>query len=103
MFDSTSRYKNLEIAQTSITAKDGTTRTVKYVRRRFLPKSAGVIVVQEHIVNDGDRLDNITAIHIGDPTQFWRVADLNTAMNPFDLTTKIGHPLRISGLNDEDA
>jgi len=101
MFDSTSRYKSLEIAQTSITAKDGTSRTVKYVRRRFLPKSANVIVVEEHTVHEGDRLDNITAIHIGDPTQFWRICDLNNAMNPFDLTNEIGYPLRITGLNED--
>jgi hypothetical protein len=101
MFDSTSRYAKLPVAEIRITGADGVERNVKYVRRRFAPRSAGMIVSQEHIVIDADRLDNITADALGDPTFFWRICDLNEAMNPFDLTTKIGYPLRISGLNTE--
>jgi hypothetical protein len=102
MFDSISRYRNVEVAETTITGGDGLDRRVRYVRRRFLPSSAGMSVTQEHVVHDGDRLDNITARYIGDPTLFWNICDLNDAMNPFDLTTKIGYPLRITGLNTKE-
>jgi hypothetical protein len=40
----------------------------------------------EHVVTDGDRLDNVTARYLGDPELFWRVADANLAMQPEELT-----------------
>ncbi len=49
----------------------------------------------EITVNDGDRLDLITAKTLGDPEQFWRVCDANNAMNPFDLTAEPGRTLRV--------
>ena len=90
MFSATSRYTNLEIAtyQTS----DG--RTVVYVRRRFVPVFSGTVLV-EHQVVERDRLDNITAHYLGDPEQFWRICDANTAMQPDDLTAEIGRDLNI--------
>jgi hypothetical protein len=50
-------------------------------------------------VTEGDRLDNITAHYLGDPEQFWRVADANNAMNPTDLVKQpenINRKLRIT-------
>jgi hypothetical protein len=101
MFDSTSRYANIPVAEITIVGADGRPRNVKYVRRRFSPQTAGLIAASEHIVHDGDRLDNITADAIGNPTLFWRIADLNSAMNPFDLTEKIGSALRLSAFSNE--
>jgi hypothetical protein len=33
---------------------------------------------------------------MGDPLQFWRVADANNAMQPEELTAEIGRKLRIT-------
>jgi hypothetical protein len=101
MFDTNSRYAGIPVAEITITGADGVARNVKYVRRRFLPRSAGMTVASERTINDSDRLDLITSDALGDPTLFWRIADLNDAMNPFDLTAKIGYTLRISGLSSE--
>lgn len=91
MFDYTSRYINLETA-TLMTA-DG--RIVTYVRRRFLPSLDTQQIVAEVTVSDPDRLDLITARTIGAPEQFWRIADANAALNPFDLTAAPGDRVRI--------
>ncbi len=90
MFSQTSRYYNLEMA-TYITP-DG--HAIVYVRRRFLPTLNGT-AVSEHTVTEGERLDNITARYLGDPEQFWRICDANTAMQPDDLTAEIGRHLQI--------
>jgi hypothetical protein len=34
--------------------------------------------------------------HLGDSEQFWRVADANNAMNPFDLTAEPGKTIRVA-------
>ena len=92
-FSATSRYNGIDIA--SFETADG--RTVTYLRRRFLPTSTNAIILAEHIVTQGERLDNITALYITDPEQFWRVCDVNNAMRPDDLTAdaQIGHRLLI--------
>lgn len=89
-FPTTSRYRSIQAAQ--ITASDG--RTIVYLHRRFLPVSTGLLLA-EHTVGQGDRLDNITARYLGDPEQFWQVCDANNAMKPGDLTAEIGRRLRI--------
>ncbi|HEU4596493.1 MAG TPA: hypothetical protein VFS10_15260 [Pyrinomonadaceae bacterium] len=91
MFDFTSRYYSIETA--THTAPDG--RVLLYKRRRFLPRGETLTLLVEATVTEGDRLDLITARTLGDPEQFWRVADANEALNPFDLTTEIGRRLRV--------
>ena len=73
---------------------DGT--EIVYLRRRFLPPPDRFALLQEHVVTQGDRLDNITARYLGDPEQFWRICDANDAMNPPELTATIGRRLRIT-------
>ncbi len=70
--------------------------TVVYLPRRFVPPPENFALLQEHTVTEGDRLDNVTARYLGDPEQFWRVADANCAMRPEDLTAEIGRRLRIT-------
>jgi len=91
MFTHTSRYYAVENA--TFTTADG--RETVYKRRRFLPNPAEMHVLAEITVTQGDRLDIITAKSLGDPEQFWRVCDMNTAMNPADLTSEIGRKLNI--------
>jgi len=93
MFPATSRYYGIEIATLDIS--EG--HTVAYLRRRFLPPvDPKAVVLAEHVVTQGDRLDNITARYLADPEQFWRVCDANEAMSPFDLVAEPGETIRIT-------
>lgn len=92
LFPPDSRYHDIEIA--THVRPDGT--QVPYVRRRFLPPADRFATIVEHVVTQGERLDNITARYLGDPLQFWRVCDANDAMNPPDLTARVGGRLRIT-------
>jgi hypothetical protein len=92
MFPPTSRYYNIE----TVTLEMLEGRTLVYIRRRFVPPPERFSLLQEHVVVQGDRLDNITARYLGDPEQFWRVCDANAAMRPDELTDEPGRRLRIT-------
>jgi hypothetical protein len=91
MFDAGSRYAVVETA----TLRDPDGRLVAYVRRRFLPRGAGLPLLVEVEVTQGDRLDLIAGRTLGDPEAFWRVCDANDALDPADLTATIGRRLRV--------
>jgi hypothetical protein len=92
MFDTTSRYYSLETAIfTTATGAE-----VVYKRRRFLPLVETNVVLAEHTVTQGERLDHITARYLGDSELFWQLADVNNAMRPEELTVDIGRKLRVS-------
>jgi hypothetical protein len=91
-FPFTSRYYAVET--TTLDTVDG--RTIRYLRRRFVPPPERFALLEEHPVTQGERLDNITAQHLGDPEQFWRVCDANGAMRPDELTETPGRRLRIT-------
>ena len=91
MFDPKSRYYNLPTA--TYLVADG--EHILYKRRRFLPQGPSMPLLAEVTVRDADRLDLISYRALGDPLQFWRVADANNAMNPSDLTDEPGRVLRI--------
>ena len=91
-FPPTSRYADVEVAQ--LTLADG--RTVAYLRRRFLPAPESFALLREHAVRAGNRLDQVAALYLGDPEQFWRIADANGAAAPEELTDEVGRRLRIT-------
>jgi hypothetical protein len=94
-FPPTSRYYAIETA--TLETLDGKTiKTTIYLRRRFLPSPSRFELLQEHVVTEGERLDNITGTYIGDPEQFWRICDANGAMRPEELTETVGRRLRIT-------
>jgi nucleoid-associated protein YgaU len=92
VFPITSRYYRLGTA--TLELPDG--KTIIYLRRRFLPPSDRFALVVEHTVAAGDRLDNLAAHYLGDPLQFWRLADANEGLQPEELTTEMGRRLRIT-------
>ena len=96
MFESSSRYYKNETATITVTGGDGRLREVRYLKRRIIPSSEGMTTLVEHRVTQGDRLDNITARYLGDPTQFWRVSDANNVLRPEELTEEIGNVIRIA-------
>ncbi len=85
MFGPTSRYAGLDVAEMSVVDADGTTRTVRYVRRRLLPRLDDQTPVAEHVVSPGERLDHIAARHLSDPTRFWLLCDANPVLRPEEL------------------
>ena len=91
VFPPTSRYHDIETATLVV----GGDVEIPYLRRRFLPSPDRFTTIQEHVVTQGDRLDNVTARYLGDPQQFWRVCDANNAMNPPELMV-LGRRLRIT-------
>jgi hypothetical protein len=91
-FPPTSRYYPIEAAE--LTLDDG--RIVRYLRRRFLPATERFSAIQEHRVAQAERLDQIAARYLGDPEQFWRIADANGAMHPRELVEEEGGRVKIA-------
>jgi hypothetical protein len=91
-FAPNSRYHGLPIADGEL--PDG--RTVRYVQRRFIPPPEQFALIEEHEVQQSDRLDALAARYLGDPLAFWRICDANAALRPDDLTEAPGRRLRIT-------
>jgi hypothetical protein len=96
MIDPDSRYANVGTAVHEAPGPDGEPRPVRYLLRRELPPPGEGGTLLEHTVTQGDRLDNLTARYLGDPTQFWRVCDANNVMCPDELTREPGRRVRIA-------
>ena len=96
MFEKTSRYYSVGFATMHVLDSDGLPHEIRYVQRRFIPSDEGTTTLIEHTFTQGDRLDNITARYLGDPTLFWRVCDANVVLSPAELTDEIGQVIRIA-------
>ena len=92
LFPPTSRYHGVETK--TLEKADG--QKVVYLKRRFVPQPERFDLLQEHVVTENERLDNITAHYLSDPEQFWQICDANRAMRPGELTETIGRRLRIT-------
>ena len=88
----TSRYYGLETK--FLERPDGT--KVAYLGRRLVPSPDRFATLSFHVVLQGERLDNVTAKFLGDPEQFWRVADANGVLHPNELTDRVGARIRIT-------
>ncbi len=95
MFEPDSRYAKLTTKKLAVTDADGEPQDIRYLERRLLPAAGEDTPFAEHVVAQGDRLDNITAKYLGDPTQFWRVADANDTFRPEELTDVVGRRIAI--------
>ena len=94
-FPATSRYHGVALAKLDTGDGTGEATVVVYLRRRFVPSPERFKLLQEHVVKQGDRLDNITAQYLGDPEQFWRVCDANGVISPDELEV-VGRRIRIT-------
>ena len=90
-FSPTSRYYS--VATSTYRMPDG--RTVTYLLRRFVPAPSSFATLTTHQVMQGERLDRLTYSYLGDPLQFWRVADANGVLRPDELETP-GRTVRIT-------
>jgi hypothetical protein len=96
VFDGQSRYAGLAIGELPAVGPDGQARSLRYVRRRFVPQPGGGAQLIAHVVTQGERLDVIAARYLGDPTQFWRICDANGALRPDELVESPGRILTIT-------
>jgi len=92
LFPPNSRYHFVATAQ--LESIDG--QKIVYLRRRFVPPPEEFALLQEHQVEQGDRPDLLAARYLGDPEQYWRLADANVVLRPDELTELIGRWLRIT-------
>jgi hypothetical protein len=86
------RYAGLPVL--SHVGRDG--RETVYLARRFLPQPEALTFVQEHVVREGERLDQIASRYFGEPELAWRLCDANRAMDPQALTAEPGRRLAIT-------
>jgi hypothetical protein len=70
-------------------------REVAYVQRRIIPPPDIYTSLQDHVVVDGDRLDNLAAKYLGDPLLFWMICDANGTTDPDELTAQVGRKIKI--------
>jgi nucleoid-associated protein YgaU len=91
MIDPNSRYYSS--GRAILHGDDGV--DVPYLKRRLLPQADSLAVMGLVTVAPGQRLDVLSARYQGDPLQYWRIADANDAMNPFDLLATPGRQLRV--------
>ncbi|MCX7114203.1 MAG: hypothetical protein NTX45_29865 [Proteobacteria bacterium] len=89
MFLANSRYTHVATVET--TASTGE-RVVALKLRRLMP-----VMGEAYGVMADDRLDLIAQAKYGDATQFWHVADANTALDSRVLTGNPGDSLNVPG------
>ena len=71
---------------------------VAYVLRRFIAQRRDIAASAEHIVHSGERPDLLAAQLLGDPELYWRIADANAVIDPFELVEALGARIRVPGL-----
>ncbi len=92
LYPPTSRYHAIPVK--TMTRSDG--KQSSYLARRFVPQPDQFTTLHEHYVSQGERIDNLAANYIGDPEQFWRIADANYELDPQQLTAEVGNLIRIT-------
>ena len=91
MFEPGSRYYGKALAR-SVTPEG---ETVVHTTRRFVPSPQNLELLRFHLIEQGDRLDNLAHRYLGDAQQFWRICDANGVDQPDELTAKVGARIRI--------
>ena len=94
MFEPGSRYQGLPTDQ--IRLPDG--RVVTVVRRRVLPRGAGMEEIARVVVDQAEvgRADLLATRVLGDPEQYWRLCDANDVVHPDELTAQVGQEVRVA-------
>jgi hypothetical protein len=92
LFPPSSRYTNTPLA----TMGGNNGESIVYLKRRFVPKAENFTLISEHVVVEGERLDNIAFQYMGDPERFWQICDANNILNPGELTETPGNKIKIT-------
>src|SRR5262245_48786674 len=88
----TSRYHGLPIL--THTRADG--RKIAYFERRFVPQQDRFVTLQEHEIQEHERMDHLAGAYLSDAEQFWRIADANNELDAAQLTAEAGRRVRIT-------
>ena len=92
VFPASSRYHGVGTA--IHVTPDG--RSITYVLRRIVPPPERFATLEEYEVVETDRIDNLASRFLGDPEQYWRLADANGALRPDELTREAGRFVRMT-------
>ena len=92
-FPPNSRYNGVPTAELETTNSEKTV----YLRRRFIPDPATLVTVGEVQVQGGDRLDRLAATNLGDPIQFWRIAQVPSELERPGDTLRLTLPAALGG------
>lgn len=87
MFLPNSRYDKVATVETTTSSGE----TVTALKLRRLTPVAG----EPQMVQSGDRLDLFAQARTGDATQFWHIADANTALDGRTLVETPGDTLKV--------
>ena len=80
-----SRYDGLPTASLTVEDGAGGTREVSYLLPRTPQSPDQATPMAAHRVAPDDRLDLIATRYLGDPAAFWRICDVNLALDPGEL------------------
>jgi hypothetical protein len=87
----TSRYAGVPTVQMELPRQG----EIVYLGRRFVPPGTRFAEIGRHVVEEGERLDQVATAALGDPEQSWRLCDANEALYPAELEEP-GGSLRIT-------
>lgn len=69
--------------------------SVIYLARRIVPQPSLYASVQNYVVVENDRIDNLSARFLGDPLLFWMICDANVATDSDELTAQKGRSILV--------
>ena len=81
-----SRYRGVPLA--TLTRADGT--LIAYGQRRLIPPRREIATAALHVVQGGARPELIAHAAYDEPLMYWRIADGNAVIDPFELCAEIG-------------
>jgi hypothetical protein len=96
MYQQNSRYAG----SATLLWRDANGRAIAYTAIRTVPddnRPGHQVPRHQIMIAQGNRLDLFAATLFGDPTQFWRIAEANRALDPFALTDTPGRRLNLPG------
>jgi hypothetical protein len=76
-----------------MTGDDG--KPVSYLERRFVAEPESATILGEVVTEAQDRLDLVSVRMIGQPGQWWTIADAHHIIHPEELEKPAGQRLRI--------
>ena len=90
-FAGNSRYLGVEVRKMTVEGRE-----VSCLARRFVPgpekySTLGIVAIEA-----GDRPDLLAYRTIGDPEQYWKIADANAVLHPMELTEVVGRRVRLT-------
>lgn len=85
-YSESSRYRG--VALTTFVRPDGS--SIAHGKRRLVPPQREIAIAATHLVRGGERPDLIAHAAYGQALLYWRIADANAVIDPFELTDEIG-------------